>query len=189
MERLRDGHATTLGIASGAVAGLVAITPACGSVTPIGAIAVGAVAGGLCCIAVTFKHRGGYDDALDVVGVHLVGGLAGTLMIGLVASDSTTGSKDLRGLFYGGGFAQLGKQTVAALAVLAFSFVATLIIAFVVKAVMGLRVPEEEEVLGIDQVTHGETAYEFGGGLGTSTSTTSGALATATRPTRAEVSS
>jgi Amt family ammonium transporter len=187
-ERLRDGHATTLGIASGAVAGLVAITPACGSVTPMGAILVGAVAGGLCCIAVTFKHRMGYDDALDVVGVHLVGGLAGTLMIGLVASDSTTGSKELRGLFYGGGFAQLGRQTVAALAVLAFSFLATLVIALVVKAVMGLRVSEDEEVVGIDQVTHAETAYELLGGLGATSGMPAQPLG-ATRPARAEVSS
>ena len=167
-ERLRDGHATTLGVASGAVAGLVAITPACGAVTPIGAIAVGLVAGGLCCLAVTFKHRLGYDDALDVVGVHLVGGLAGTLMIGLVASDKSTGSADLRGLFYGGGLSLLGKQAVAALSVLAYSFVLTLVIALVVKAVMGLRVSEEDEVTGIDQTNHAETAYEFGGGLGTS---------------------
>ena len=167
-ERLRDGHATTLGVASGAVAGLVAITPACGSVTPIGAILVGLVAGGLCCLAVTFKHRLGYDDALDVVGVHLVGGLAGTLMIGLVASDTSTGSADLRGLFYGGGLSLLGKQAVAALTVLAYSFVLTLVIAFVVKAVMGLRISDEDEITGIDQTNHAETAYEFGGGLGTS---------------------
>ena len=165
-EKLRDGHATTLGVASGAVAGLVAITPACGSVSPIGAILVGLVAGGLCCLAVTFKHRFGYDDALDVVGVHLVGGLAGTLMIGLVATDSSTGSASLRGLFYGGGLAQLGKQAVAALAVLAYSFILTLVIAYIVKAVIGLRVSEEEEITGVDQTTHAETAYEFGNALG-----------------------
>ncbi len=164
-ERLRDGHATTLGVASGAVAGLVAITPACGAVTPVGAILVGLVAGGLCCLAVTFKHRLGYDDALDVVGVHLVGGLAGTLMIGLVASDTSTGSADLRGLFYGGGLSQLGKQATAAFAVLAYSFLLTLVLAYIVKAVMGLRVSEEEEVTGVDQTVHAETAYEFGGGL------------------------
>jgi Amt family ammonium transporter len=170
-ERLRDGHATTLGVASGAVAGLVAITPACGSVSPVGAILLGAVAGGLCCIAVTFKHRMGYDDALDVVGVHLVGGLAGTLMIGLLATDSSTGSPALRGLFYGGGFSQLGKQAVAAFSVLIYSFVLTYLIALVVKAVMGIRVTEEEEVVGIDQTVHAETAYEFGGGFGSGTGT------------------
>jgi len=169
MERLRDGHATTLGVASGAVAGLVAITPACGSVSPLGAILVGLVAGGLCCIAVTFKHRMGYDDALDVVGVHLIGGLAGTLLVGLVATDSTTGAYNtghIRGLFYGGGFSQLGKRAVAAGSVLVYSFVLTTVIALIVKAVMGLRVTEEQEVTGIDQTVHAETAYEFGGGFG-----------------------
>ena len=164
-ERLRDGHATTLGAASGAVAGLVAITPACGAVTPIGAIAVGLVAGGLCCLAVTFKHRGGYDDALDVVGVHLVGGLAGTLMIGMVASDASTGNVDLRGLLYGGGLSLLGKQAIAAGSVLVYSFVLTLIIAYVLKVTIGLRVTDEEEVTGVDQTVHAETAYEFGSAL------------------------
>ncbi len=167
-ERLRDGHATTLGAASGAVAGLVAITPACGAVTPVGAILVGLVAGGLCCLAVTVKHRMGYDDALDVVGVHLVGGLAGTLMVGLVASDASTGSADLRGLLYGGGLSLLGKQATAAVAVLAYSFVLTVVIALVVKALLGLRVSEEQEVTGLDQTVHAETAYEFGSGLGSS---------------------
>ena len=163
MERLRDGHATTLGAASGAVAGLVAITPACGSVTPVGAILIGLVAGGMCCLAVTFKHRLGYDDALDVVGVHLVGGLVGTLMIGLVASDTSTGSADLRGLFYGGGVELLGKQALAAAAVMAYSFVLTYLIALGVKATIGLRIPEEDEVAGIDTTNHAESAYEWAG--------------------------
>jgi Amt family ammonium transporter len=162
-ERLRDGHATTLGAASGAVAGLVAITPACGSVTPVGAILVGLVAGGLCCIAVTWKHKGGYDDALDVVGVHLVGGIVGTLIIGLVASDTSTGVHKLRGLFYGGGFSLLGKQAVAAGAVLIYSFVLTYLIALVLKATIGLRISAEDEIAGIDQTNHAETAYEFAG--------------------------
>jgi len=144
---------------------LVAITPACGAVTPIGAIAVGLVAGGLCCLAVTFKQRGGYDDALDVVGVHLVGGLAGTLMIGMVASDGSTGNVDLRGLLYGGGLSLLGKQAIAAGSVLVYSFVMTLIIAYVLKVTIGLRVTEEEEVTGVDQTVHAETAYEFGSAL------------------------
>jgi len=162
-ERLRDGHATTLGVASGAVAGLVAITPAAGSVTPVGAILLGMVAGGLCCLAITLKNRLGYDDALDVVGVHLVGGLAGTLMIGLLASDTSTGSPDLRGLFYGGGTAQLGKQAIAAFAVLAYSFVLTYVIALILRATIGLRVTEEQEITGVDQTVHAETAYEFAG--------------------------
>ncbi|HEU0103018.1 MAG TPA: ammonium transporter [Mycobacteriales bacterium] len=173
-ERLRDGHATTLGAASGAVAGLVAITPACGAVNPLGAIAIGLVAGGACCFAVTYKHRLGYDDALDVVGVHLVGGLVGTLMIGIVADSEFAAGYD--SLLDGGSLTLLGKQALAAGAVLAYSFIATALIALVIKAVMGLRISEEDEVTGIDQTNHAETAYEFGGGLGGS----SGVLPTAT---------
>jgi Amt family ammonium transporter len=184
-ERLRDGHATTLGAASGAVAGLVAITPACGSVTPVGAILVGLVAGGLCALAVTLKHRLGYDDALDVVGVHLVGGLAGTLLIGLVASDTSTGSADLRGLFYGGGLSLLGKQAIAAFTVLAYSFVLTYVIALIVKATIGLRVSEEDEITGIDTTNHAESAYEFAG-LGAASS---GTLTSPTAPAQMKVHS
>ncbi len=172
-ERLRDGHATTLGAASGAVAGLVAITPACGAVTPLGAIAVGLVAGGACCLAVTFKHRFGYDDALDVVGVHLVGGLVGTLMIGVVGDPEFAAGYE--SVLHGGSFVLLGKQALAAGAVLAYSFVLTLVIALLVKATIGLRASEEEEVTGLDQTVHAESAYEFGGiggGGGTLTSTT-----------------
>ena len=160
-ERLRDGHATTLGAASGAVAGLVAITPACAYVSPLGAIAIGLVAGGACCLAVTFKHRLGYDDALDVVGVHLVGGLVGTLMVGLVATEEATGGAE--GLLYGGGLGQLGKQAVAAVAVMAYSFVLSLVLAYIVKAVIGLRISEEEEVTGVDQTVHAESGYELTG--------------------------
>ncbi len=160
-ERLRDGHATTLGAASGAVAGLVAITPAAGSVNPLGAIAIGLVAGGLCCLAVTFKHRLGYDDALDVVGVHLVGGLVGTLMIGIVADSEFAAGYE--SLLDGGSLTLLGKQATAAFATLAYSFVATLLIALVLKAVMGLRVSEEDEVTGIDTTNHAESAYELTG--------------------------
>src|SRR5665811_65543 len=101
-ERVRDGHATSLGAASGIVAGLVAITPACSSVTPLGAVAIGIIAGVLCALAVGLKFRFGFDDSLDVVGVHLVGGIAGTLAIGFFASKSAPAGVD--GLFYGGGF-------------------------------------------------------------------------------------
>ena len=163
-ERLRDGHATTLGAASGAVAGLVAITPACGAVNPLGAIAIGLVAGGACCFAVTFKTRLGYDDALDVVGVHLVGGLVGTLMIGVVADPEFAAGYE--SVLSGGSFTLLGKQALAAGAVMAYSFVLTLVIAYVIKATLGLRTTEEEEVTGIDQTVHAETAYELGGGFG-----------------------
>jgi Amt family ammonium transporter len=163
VEKLRDGHMTTLGAASGAVAGLVAITPACGFVNAYGAIAIGVVAGGLCALAVALKTKLGYDDALDVVGVHLVGGLVGTIMIGIVG-DSTHTLTD--SLLDGGSLALLGTQAVAAFAVLAYSFVLTFVIATVLKVTIGIRVPEEEEVAGIDQTTHAETAYELGGGVG-----------------------
>jgi Amt family ammonium transporter len=166
-EKIRDGHATSLGAASGVVAGLVAITPACSSVTPVGAILVGAVAGVLCALAVGLKYRLGYDDSLDVVGVHLVGGLWGTLAVGLFASATATAGVD--GLFYGGGLDQLWRQAVGALAVLAYSFVLTLVIGSAVQRAIGFRVPEEDEVTGIDSVVHAETGYDFaslGGGGG-----------------------
>jgi Amt family ammonium transporter len=185
-ERLRDGHATTLGAASGAVAGLVAITPAAGAVNPLGAIAIGLVAGGACCLAVTFKHRLRYDDALDVVGVHLVGGLVGTLMIGVVADSEFAAGYE--SVLDGGSFELLGRQALAAGATMTYSFVATLLIALLIKAVMGLRVTEEEEVTGIDTTVHAESAYELGGIGATSSvlppaSTASGAA----RPSSVEV--
>lgn len=159
-EKIRDGHATSLGAASGIVAGLVAITPACAAVSPLGALAIGLIAGVLCALAVGLKYRFKYDDSLDVVGVHLVGGLVGTLLIGLFATEaSPTG---INGLLYGGGFDQLGKQFVGALAVLAYSLVVTAVIAVVIKAVMGLRVTEEQEITGIDLAEHAESGYELG---------------------------
>ena len=164
VEKLRDGHMTTLGAASGAVAGLVAITPACGFVNTWGALAVGFVAGAVCALAVTIKHKLGYDDALDVVGVHLVGGLVGTLMIGVVG-DATHTLTD--SIVDGGSFDLLLTQATAAGAVLAYSFVGTLVIAFLLKVTIGLRVTEEQEVVGIDQTIHAETAYELTSSLGT----------------------
>src|SRR5437764_1241413 len=142
-ERIRDGHATSLGAASGVVAGLVAITPSCSSVTPIGAIFVGLIAGVLCAMAVGLKYRLGYDDSLDVVGVHLVGGLWGTLAVGLFASAATTAG--VNGLFYGGGLDQLWRQAVGAFAVLFYSFFATLLIGWLVHKTMGFRISEEAE--------------------------------------------
>jgi Amt family ammonium transporter len=168
-EKIRDGHATSLGAASGVVAGLVAITPSCSSVTPLGAIVVGAVAGVVCALAVGLKYRFGVDDSLDVVGVHLVGGLWGTLSVGLLAS--ATASAGVDGLFYGGGLDQLWRQAVGAVAVLLFSFVLSLVIGFAVHKLMGFRISEEDEVSGIDSVVHAETAYDFaslGSGGGTS---------------------
>ncbi len=155
-ERLRDGHATSLGAASGVVAGLVAITPAAGDVHPVGAIGLGVVAGVLCALAVGLKYRFGFDDSLDVVGVHLVGGLAGTVGLGFIATGS--------GLFYGGGFNQLAVQVIIALVAIVFSATVTAIIGFALKATLGWRVTEEEEVGGIDLAEHGETAYETLGG-------------------------
>jgi ammonium transporter, Amt family len=159
VEKLRDGHATTLGAASGAVAGLVGITPACASVEPIGALILGVVTGALCAMAVGLKYRFGYDDALDVVGVHLVGGAVGSLLIGFLATAATTGGPE--GLFYGGGLAQLGKQTVAVAAVGAYSFVVSLILGKLVDMTIGLRISEEDEISGVDITTHAETGYDF----------------------------
>jgi len=160
-ERVRDGHFTTLGAASGAVAGLVAITPACGSVNPLGAIAIGVVAGIGCCLAISLKHKVGYDDALDVVGVHLVGGIIGTLMIGIVADRHFASGYE--SVLDGGSFELLGKQAIAAGAVLGYSFAVTTMLALLLKYTIGLRVTEEQEVTGIDQSEHAETGYELGG--------------------------
>ena len=156
IEKLRDGKATSLGAASGVVAGLVAITPACGALSPIGSIILGLVAGGLCALAVGLKYKFGYDDALDVVGVHLVGGLVGTIGIGFLATSG--------GLFYGDGVELLVVQTLVALFAMLWAGVATLIVGLVVKAVIGLRVDEEVEVEGVDLAEHGEAAYDYSGG-------------------------
>jgi Amt family ammonium transporter len=159
IEKIRDGKPTSLGAASGIVAGLVAITPACGSLSPLGSLALGVVAGGLCALAVGMKYKFGYDDSLDVVGVHLVGGIVGTLGIGFLATSG--------GLFYGDGIKQLAIQFSIALFAILWSAVATLIVGFAIKAVMGWRIDEEDEVEGIDGVEHAESAYEFGSTGGT----------------------
>ena len=167
VERLRDGKGTSLGAASGVVAGLVAITPACGAVSVIGALAIGAVAGALCALAVGLKYRFGFDDSLDVVGVHLVGGLVGTIMIGLVSSGDAPGAVD--GLLYGGGFGPLVVQTLVAVFAMAWSAVATLIVAVLIKLTLGWRIDEGEEIDGIDYAEHGESGYDLvgrGGGGG-----------------------
>jgi Amt family ammonium transporter len=158
-ERVRDGKPTSLGAASGIVAGLVAITPACSSVSPLGGIAIGLIAGVLCALAVGLKFRFGFDDSLDVVGVHLVGGLAGTILIGFFADPGSPAA--VAGLFYGGGVDQLWRQVVGAVAVLAYSFVVSLLLAYLVKAVMGLRISPEAEATGIDETEHAETGYDF----------------------------
>jgi Amt family ammonium transporter len=168
VERIRDGKATSLGAASGIVAGLVGITPAAASVDTWGALAIGVLAGVASAYAVGLKYKFGYDDSLDVVGVHLVSGMVGTLAIGLFAnlSEGTTWAGDADpkfpsdGLFYGGGFDQLASQAIVAFIALAFSFVVTYLIALAIKYTMGLRVREDVEVAGIDFAEHGETAYE-----------------------------
>ncbi len=158
-EKLRDGHATTLGAASGAVAGLVAITPACGFVSPMGSIAIGFVAGVVCALATVLKNIFKFDDALDVVGVHLVGGVIGALLIGLFATKMTN-SAGSNGLLYGGGWTLLGHQTIAVGAVVLYSFIVTYILAFVLEKTIGLRVSDEDELKGLDLTQHAETAYE-----------------------------
>ena len=161
VEKIRDGHATSLGAASGAVAALVAITPACAFVAPWGAIVIGLLAGVICAFAVTLKYRLGFDDSLDVVGVHLVGGIVGCLLIGFFATTEVNElGKD--GLLYGGGWDVLWTQAIGAGAVLVYSFVITLILAFILKATIGLRISRDDEVSGIDLAAHAETAYELG---------------------------
>ena len=152
-ERIRDGKATSLGAASGVVAGLVAITPSCSAVNVVGALAIGVVAGALCALAVGLKYKLGYDDSLDVVGVHLVGGIVGTIMIGFVGVDV--------GLFNGGGTEQLVKQVIGAGAVLAYSFIATLIIGKIIDLTIGFRITHDQEIAGIDLAIHAERAYEL----------------------------
>jgi Amt family ammonium transporter len=153
VEKIRDGHATSLGAASGVVAGLVAITPACAAVNASGALIVGVVAGALCALSVGLKFKLGFDDSLDVVAVHLVGGIVGTIMIGFVGVDV--------GLFDGGGTEQLVKQAVGVGAVLAYSFIATLIIGKIIDLTIGFRIPQDQEIAGIDLVIHAERAYEL----------------------------
>ncbi|HSA48973.1 MAG TPA: ammonium transporter [Yinghuangia sp.] len=160
VEKRRDGHATTLGAASGAVAGLVAITPSCGVVDLPGALAIGLCAGVLCSYAVGWKHKFGYDDSLDVVGVHFVGGVVGTVLIGIFAWDGMTGGP--RGLVHGGGLDLLGKQVAAVVVCAVFSFVATYAIAKVIDRTIGFRATEDDERAGLDLAVHAETAYDLG---------------------------
>ncbi|MDR2372902.1 MAG: ammonium transporter, partial [Bifidobacteriaceae bacterium] len=159
-EKIKDGKPTSVGVASGVVGGLVAITPGAGFVSPLGSIAIGAVAGALCALAVGLKYKFGYDDSLDVVGVHLVGGLVGTVLIGLLATENNLWLGAKAGLFYGGGITQLLTQITVAVFAVVYSGVITGIIGLAIKATIGWRVPEAEEVSGIDLAEHGETAYE-----------------------------
>jgi ammonium transporter, Amt family len=179
IEYLMHKKATSLGAASGIVAGLVAITPAAGAVDIGGAVAIGAIAGAVCAWAVGWKFKLGYDDSLDVVGVHLVGGIIGTVLIGFFSTADGAGGVD--GLFYGGGFGSLGDQTLGALVAIVYSAVVTTVIALAIKYTIGLRIAEEDEVEGIDFVAHGESAYDLHTSSGRGGSST-GVLAAKTAP-------
>jgi Amt family ammonium transporter len=159
-EKIRNGHATSLGAASGAVAGLVAITPACAFVDPTGAAAIGVLAGILCAWAVDIKYKLGFDDSLDVVAVHLIGGVWGSLAVGFFGT-SAVNSIGLDGILYGGGVALLAKQSIGVGLVFAYSFIVTLIIGFVINKTIGFRVNAVDEVEGIDLAEHAESAYDM----------------------------
>jgi Amt family ammonium transporter len=160
VEKLRDGHSTTLGAASGAVAGLVAITPAAGFVSPVGSIFVGLLAGAICSLCTTIKFKLKLDDALDVGAVHLVGGVLGALLIGFFGTK-TVNSLGRDGLFYGGGGHLLWLQVKDVGATVGYSFVATMIIGLVLKYTIGIKMPEEQELAGMDESLHAESAYDF----------------------------
>jgi Amt family ammonium transporter len=186
VERLRDGKATSLGAASGVVAGLVAITPACGAVDVYGAMLIGLAAGAGCAYAVGLKWRFGYDDSLDVVGVHLVGGIVGTVLIGLLSTASAPGAID--GLFYGGGIEPLAVQVLTALFAILWSGVFTLAVALAVKYTIGWRISDDEEHEGVDYAEHGESAYELAGHGGARLAPSSGVLSSVGGTTRTSVS-
>jgi len=160
VEKIRNGHATSLGAASGVVAGLVAITPACAFVAPWAAVVIGLIAGILCSLAVGLKFKFGLDDSLDVVGVHLVGGIWGSLSVGFFGT-SVVNSVGVDGIFYGGGTDLLAKQALGVGVVAAYSFIATLIIGFAIEKTIGFRVSREVEIEGIDLKEHAESAYEL----------------------------
>ena len=161
-EKKRDGKATTLGVASGAVAGAVAITPACGYLNPLGALILGLIAGVVSAWAVTRKYKYGYDDSLDVVGVHGVGGILGMIAIGLLATV-TANEAGANGLFFHGGTAQLNRQLIAIVVVAAFSFAATWLIATAIQKTIGFRVYRDDELTGLDTTFHAESAYDITG--------------------------
>ncbi len=161
VERIRDGHATSLGAASGAVAGLVAVTPACAFIAPWAAVVLGIVVGMVCAVAVSLKYKLGFDDSLDVVGVHMVAGIVGCLFVGFFGTKAVN-SAYADGLFYGGGLHLLGIQALGAFSVLAYSFVVTFILGFIINKTIGFRISEDAEVEGIDLTEHAETAYDYG---------------------------
>jgi len=151
VEKIKDGKATSVGAASGAVAGLVAITPSCAALSPLWALVLGVVAGAVCALAVELKFKLGFDDSLDVVGIHLVGGLIGTLYLGFFATGT--------GLFTGGDAGQLLVQAVAAIGVMVYSFVVAYVVGFAIEKTIGFRIKSEDELAGVDTVVHGEEGY------------------------------
>ncbi|WP_243227921.1 ammonium transporter [Microbacterium sp. CIAB417] len=153
VEKLKDGKATSVGAASGAVAGLVAITPSCANLTPGWALLLGVVTGAVCALAIELKWKLGYDDSLDVVGIHLVGGLIGTIYLGFFATET--------GLFVGGNYEQLVLQVIAAVGVLVYSFVVAWIIGFAIEKTIGFRIKNEDELAGVDSTVHGEEGYSL----------------------------
>ncbi|HWU58797.1 MAG TPA: ammonium transporter [Microbacteriaceae bacterium] len=157
VERIKDGKPTSIGAASGAVAGLVAITPACNILTPFWAIVLGLLVGAVCAIAVDLKFKLGFDDSLDVVGIHLVGGLIGTLYIGIFGMTKVDGK--FTSLLYGGSLQQLGVQALAAFGIGIFSFGMAWIIGTVIQKTIGFRIRNEDEVAGVDTIVHGEEGY------------------------------
>jgi Amt family ammonium transporter len=159
-EKLREGKATTLGAASGAIAGAVGITPACGFVTPLGALLIGLTAGVVSAYGVSLKYKLNYDDSLDVVGVHGLSGIVGMLSIGLIATLQAN-PLGADGLFYSGSTGLLQKQFIASLSVLAYSFIVTYLIATGIQKTIGFRVHREVEIEGVDTAIHAESAYEF----------------------------
>ncbi|MEU6404417.1 ammonium transporter [Streptomyces sp. NPDC046985] len=169
-ERIRHGAFTTLGACSGAVAGLVAITPSGGNVNVFGALLIGVLAGAICSWAVSLKYKLGFDDSLDVVGVHMVGGVIGTLLVGLLAINGA------------GGLSQFGSQAIGAFSVMGYTFVVTYLLALVIQKTIGFRASEEDEVTGLDQSAHAETAYDYSGtGGGLSSVATASVSASATK--------
>lgn len=160
VEQIRDGKPTTFGAASGVVAGLVAITPSCGTVNTLGAAVAGLLAGIVCSFAVSLKFKLNYDDSLDVVGVHFVGGVVGVVLIGLLATEVMTGGP--QGLFFGGGTAQLGKQVLAMVVVALYAFTVSYVLARLIDMTMGFRVSADDEASGVDFTQHAETAYAEG---------------------------
>lgn len=162
LEHRLTGHTTTLGAVSGAVAGLVAITPAAGYLNALPAMAVGAAAGTACLVGVRLKYRLRYDDSLDVVGVHFVGGVVGTLAVGFFAARAVNPAIVRDGLFLGGGPGQLWRQGLGVLVATGWAFGMTYLLARGLQATMGLRVEEDHEVAGLDSSLHAESAYDLG---------------------------